>query len=65
MPEVAGGAALMVNPLSIDEIRSALIELIDNPSTVARLQAAGLARAKQFSWQETAKQTISSYQKLI
>ena len=65
MPEVAGGAALLVNPLSIDEIRSALIELIDNPSTVARLQAAGLARAKQFSWQETAKQTISSYQKLI
>ena len=65
MPEVAGGAALMVNPLSLDEIRSALIELIENPSTVARLQAAGLARAKQFSWQETAKQTISSYQKLI
>jgi alpha-1,3-rhamnosyl/mannosyltransferase len=65
MPEVAGGAALLVNPLSIDEIRSALIELIDNPSAVARLQAAGLARAKQFSWQETAKQTISSYQKLI
>ena len=65
MPEVAGGAALLVNPLSIDEIRSALIELIDNPSTVARLQAAGLVRAKQFSWQETAKQTIRSYQKLI
>ena len=65
MPEVAGGAALLVNPLSIDEIRSALIELIENPSTVARLQAAGLARAKQFSWQETARQTIRSYQTLI
>ena len=65
MPEVAGGAALLVNPLSIDEIRSALIELIENSSTVAHLQAAGYERAKQFSWQETAKQTISSYQKLI
>jgi len=65
MPEVAGGAALMVNPLSLGEIRSALLELIENPSTVARLQAAGFARAKQFSWQETARQTIRSYQKLI
>ena len=65
MPEVAGGAALMVNALSLDEIRSALLELIENPSTVARLQAAGFARAKQFSWQETARQTIRSYQKLI
>jgi len=65
MPEVAGGAALMVNPLNFDEIRSALLELIENPSTVARLQAAGFARAKQFSWQETARQTIRSYQKLI
>lgn len=58
MIEVASDAALLVDPQSVNEIRAALVSLLTDADLRARLVIAGKARAAQFSWQQTATQTI-------
>ncbi|MEA2233990.1 MAG: hypothetical protein QOD83_3806 [Solirubrobacteraceae bacterium] len=56
LPEVAGDAAVLVDPLSVDAIRSALARLLADPDERARLREAGRARAAGFSWERTASE---------
>jgi glycosyltransferase involved in cell wall biosynthesis len=49
-PEVAGEAALLVDPRSTDEIERALLRLVRDGALRARLRALGLARASHFDW---------------
>jgi len=63
--EVAGTAALLVDPQSVDEIRAALANLLTDGSLRARLAQAGLARAAQFSWQETTALTMAAIEEAI
>ena len=53
MPEIAGGAALLVNPTDTEEISHAIERTIHDSSLRARLRAQGLVRAAQFSWADT------------
>jgi glycosyltransferase involved in cell wall biosynthesis len=55
MPEVAGGAALLVDPYSVESIASAMREIIDNPRRTVVLRTAGLERAKMFRWSYSAQ----------
>ena len=55
LPEVAGDAALLVDPYSTEAIADALARLAGDAALRAKLRAAGLARAKQFSWEATAR----------
>jgi glycosyltransferase involved in cell wall biosynthesis len=61
IPEVAGEAALMVNPLDIDEIATAMTELITNTKLRHSLVAEGKAQAAKFSWQRMAEQIFEIY----
>jgi glycosyltransferase involved in cell wall biosynthesis len=54
LPEVAGDAAVLVDPLEVDLIGAALTGLLDDPAERERLRAAGFERAAQFSWRRTA-----------
>jgi glycosyltransferase involved in cell wall biosynthesis len=57
LPEVAGDAAILVDPLQISAITAAMQQmLVDEPGR-SHLKAAGLARAREFSWQRTAART--------
>lgn len=60
MPEIAGDAALLVQPCSPQDISSAILALHD-PGLRARLIAAGKARTKQFSWDRCAAQHMEIY----
>ncbi|MFQ3616072.1 MAG: glycosyltransferase family 1 protein [Cyanobacteriota bacterium] len=53
MPEVAGDAALLVNPEDTRAIAHAMQRLIAEPDVRSHLRTAGLARARQFSWEKT------------
>lgn len=55
LPEVAGDAALLVDPLSIDAIASALVRLASDDALREELRARGLKRATRFSWDRTAR----------
>jgi alpha-1,3-rhamnosyl/mannosyltransferase len=54
LPEVAGDAAALVDPLSEQRIGSEIARLLDDPAERKRLRAAGLGRAARFSWERTA-----------
>lgn len=55
MPEVAGDAALLVDPYSVESIAAAMREVQNSPELVARLRLAGLERSKLFKWSYSAK----------
>jgi glycosyltransferase involved in cell wall biosynthesis len=65
MIEVAGNAALLVDPLSINEIRDSLLSIIQNQESHNLIVDRGLQIAKQYSWKATAKKTLTIYQKLL
>jgi glycosyltransferase involved in cell wall biosynthesis len=60
--EVAGGAAVLVDPLSVESIASGLSEALEN---VDKLRASGIARAAQVPWSVTAEATMSAYREVL
>jgi glycosyltransferase involved in cell wall biosynthesis len=64
IPEVAGDAALYFNPQDLDDIRSSL-ETVMQPGTAATLTEKGTARARLFTWEQTARQTLEAYRQLV
>jgi glycosyltransferase involved in cell wall biosynthesis len=65
LPEVAGGAALLVDPRSVDEIAGALSLLTASKERRDSLASAGLERAKSFSWPRAVDDTYAVYQELV
>jgi len=59
--EVVGNAAAIVDPDNIDSISSVLGLLAGDAAARERFRQAGLARAKQFDWNRTARETLSLY----
>jgi glycosyltransferase involved in cell wall biosynthesis len=64
IPEVAGDAALGVDPRSVTEIADALERVTGDPDLAEELSLKALARAERFSWAETARRTLQVYEKL-
>ncbi|MCX7917546.1 MAG: glycosyltransferase family 4 protein, partial [bacterium] len=64
MPEVAGDAAILVNPEDEEEIGAAIIKLLDDRELRDKLIKKGLERSKIFTWENTARQTLKVYKEL-
>jgi glycosyltransferase involved in cell wall biosynthesis len=64
LPEVVGDAALMVDPTDEAALAAAIRKSLTDEPLRERLRAAGLARAKQFSWERTAAETLTAYQQV-
>ncbi|MFY7900654.1 MAG: glycosyltransferase family 4 protein [Chitinophagaceae bacterium] len=65
MPEVAGNAALLVNPFNIQEISNAMQQMANNPSLRSDLIAKGLLQKNKFSWKNTAQLLWQTIEKVI
>lgn len=63
--EVAGEAALFFDPLSVPELSAALLRLSGDERLRARLRAQGLERARQFTWDRCARETLRVYRKVL
>lgn len=61
LPEVAGDAAILVDPLDIEGIASAMARLEGDAGLRAALKVAGLARAERFSWEAAADAALDAY----
>jgi glycosyltransferase involved in cell wall biosynthesis len=61
LPEVAGDAALLADPLSVGSIAEALERITSDEGLAATLSAAGRERAGQLSWERTARATLDVY----
>ena len=58
MPEVAGRAAVLVDPLSVEDIKRGIKKMIKEKEKLVKL---GFKRVGNFSWQKTARQTLDVY----
>ncbi len=62
LPEVAGDAAILVNPCDEESMAQGLIRLTRDPSLRKRLSLAGRIRSGQFTWKQTASSLLSLLQ---
>ena len=62
--EIAGDAALLIDPLSVDELEDALYRLHREPDLRDCLYQKGLARAALFTWETTARTTLDLYKQV-
>jgi len=61
LPEVVGDAALSVDPFDIEAIAAAITRLMNNSALRDELSVRGQERARMFSWQHTARETLKVY----
>jgi glycosyltransferase involved in cell wall biosynthesis len=65
LPEVVGPGGLLVDPTDTGALASAMEQLLTDRDAHDRIEAAGLAQAKTFSWQEAARRTVDSYRRAL
>lgn len=64
LPQVAGDAALLFEPTDTASMAEVLHRLLNDVNLRANLRQRGLCRAEQFSWQQTAQETLALYRKM-
>lgn len=64
IPEVVGEAGLLLPLTDTDLWTKNIIKLLANPKKLAELKSKGLERAKEFSWEKTARETIEVYNEI-
>jgi len=65
MPEVIGEAGKYFNPEDVDDMRSAIEEVVYSEDEIDFLKRAGTLRLKNYSWDKCAKETLQIYRSLI
>jgi glycosyltransferase involved in cell wall biosynthesis len=65
LQEVLGSTARLVEPLDVEALAASIVELLKDESQRRALGAAGLKHAAQFSWEQTARQTLDVYRQLL
>jgi glycosyltransferase involved in cell wall biosynthesis len=65
MPEVGGDAAIYVSPNDVDQLDSAIRTLLTNSTLKNELSLKSYKRAKEFSWNKTARETISIMESIV
>jgi glycosyltransferase involved in cell wall biosynthesis len=63
LPEVAGDAAVLVDPRSVRDLSDAIETLVSDREEAGRLAAMGRSRAAGFTWDRTARLTLDVYEK--
>jgi glycosyltransferase involved in cell wall biosynthesis len=64
LPEIAGGAALLIDPLSHQAISGAMRRMAESPVLRTKLRAAGLVRSQAFTWEEAAERSLDYFANL-
>jgi glycosyltransferase involved in cell wall biosynthesis len=62
LAEVIGGAALTFDPESVEEIAASIARIAEDQALRSRLQGAGLARARGFTWEAAARRHCELYE---
>ncbi len=65
LPEVVGDAGMLVDPRSVDELADAMQRVLSDGELRTEMRTKGLERARQFSWQKAAKETVSVYEQSV
>jgi glycosyltransferase involved in cell wall biosynthesis len=63
--EVAGDAAMLVDPYNAREVADTIIQVLENEALRASLKAKGFERIKHYTWSQSARQTCELYASLL
>ena len=61
LPEVAGDAALLVEPRDVNTLAAKMGQVLMDEGLRQEMHRKGLAQAKKFSWEQTARETVNVY----
>ncbi len=64
MPEVAGDAAVLIDPYDVESIVGGMQKVLTNPALSHELREKGMARARDFSWEQSVARTRGVYQEV-
>jgi glycosyltransferase involved in cell wall biosynthesis len=64
IPEVTGGAAILFDPHDPKELSEAIFKVTYEPDIRRALVERGLARAREFTWERTARETLAVFKEL-
>ena len=64
MPEVGGTVAEYFDPTNVEEIAYSIDQLLGDPAKQADMAARGRARAREFSWERTARSVRALFEEL-
>ncbi|MBL8072594.1 MAG: glycosyltransferase, partial [Nitrospira sp.] len=64
LPEVAGDAAVLVDPEDTEALGTAMVNLLSDQALRQRLRTRGFERARLFTWQRAALRTSALYREL-
>lgn len=65
LPEVVGNAAIMIDPKDEDALCQAMLDICNNESLHEKLSCLSFERAKLFNWENTTRETINAYRKVL
>ena len=65
LPEVTGGAAVLIDPHSPAELRDALNRLLTSPAARTQMADAGRIRAQHFRWDQCARQSVDFFERIV
>ena len=65
VPEVVGDGALLINPKDIDNLCSSMLRVLSDEELRSKLIKSGIIKSADLSWEKTANETISAYNKII
>jgi len=65
IPEVTGGAAMLLDPRDVSAWRDAIIRIVNDEALRKDLRARGLARAATYTWRRTARLTLDVYREAV
>jgi glycosyltransferase involved in cell wall biosynthesis len=65
MPEVAGAAAVLVSPYSVDSISNGLATLLGDNAFRLQLASRAVASAARFNWDQAALETMATFEEAI
>jgi glycosyltransferase involved in cell wall biosynthesis len=65
MPEVAGDAGVLVDPLDVDSIAGGLVRMLGDPALRARLSVNARAQSARFSWERAARETLVVFEEAV
>ncbi len=65
LPEVTGGAAVLIDPRSRLELRNAIASLLTSPSRLAELSESGRVQARRFAWPAAAARSLDFFLRVV
>ena len=65
LPEVAGDAAILVNPREVTDVSRGIWKILDEPEFAKQLRKKGMEQAKQFSWKNTAEKVLKVFESVV